>query len=260
MKRWIVILVSILMLLSACSSALETQPIETQAPETQPSETQTPEVNYDLSCDMTQLDFFGDLFDEGSPEEWDAMGQYTILLEGLDTPVLVDMNGRNVLAVHAYGQTAELGADGELFQDCTPVDIESIDGAVLVDISWDYNGKTYLLTEGKCYAFAPEEDISTQLFAREDGSLAYRRYWGEYVTSFDQWDTAPLDLCTARDQFLYETGSAEIADGEVILTAEKTVTVSDEYDLDAMFAEAKTQGLYEEYETADALLAANQAG
>ena len=39
-------------------------------------------------------------------------------------------------------------------------------------------------------------------------------------------------------------------------TAVETVTVSDLYDLDTLFAEAKTQGLYEEYETVDDLLAA----
>ena len=44
------------------------------------------------------------------------------------------------------------------------------------------------------------------------------------------------------------------------MTPENTVTVSDEYDLDAMFAEAKASGMFEGYETVDALLAANLSG
>lgn len=246
MKRRIFALVGIVLMLAltACAAA---------------SEGTVPGDVHDLVYDLTEYGSFGDIFDTKSPGEWDGMGAYTVLLNGLDTPVLVDMNGRDVLAVRAYGQTAQLGADGGLFQDSTPVSISSIEGAVLVNVSRDYDGKTFLLTEEKCQSFQPEGDISTQIFAREDGTLTYRRYWGEYETSFEQWETAPLDLCTSRDQFLYEAGHAQIRDGEVVLTAEETVTVSDLYDLDAMFAEAKAQRQYEEYETADDLLAANAA-
>ena len=45
----------------------------------------------------------------------------------------------------------------------------------------------------------------------------------------------------------------------MILTVEKTVVVSDEYDLDALFAQAQADGYYEDYETADEVLAANRA-
>ena len=246
MKRRIFALIGIVLMLAltACAAAPEGT---------------VPGDVHDLAYDLTEYGHFGDIFDTKSPGEWDGMGAYTVLLNGLDTPVLVDMNGRDVLAVRAYGQTAQLGEDGGLFQDSTPVSISSIEGAVLVNVSRDYDGKTFLLTEEKCQSFQPEGDISTQIFAREDGTLTYRRYWGEYETSFEQWETAPLDLCTSRDQFLYEAGHAQIRDGEVVLTAEETVTVSDLYDLDAMFAEAKAQGQYEEYETADDLLAANAA-
>ena len=128
----------------------------------------------------------------------------------------------------------------------------------LVD-SWDYAGETIHLTQGKSHAFQPDGDISTQVYVGEDGKLAYGRYWREYVTSFDQWETAPLELSTSREQFLYETGHAELVDGEVVLTPEKTVTLADAYDLDALFAEAQANGFFEEYETVDALLAAIQS-
>ena len=246
MKRWIAALMSVLMMLTlaACASSPEAT---------------VPKDTYDLAYDMADYGHFAEIFQEKTSEEWDAMGAYTILLNGLSTPVLVDMNGRDVLAVRAYDQTAELGTAGAVYQDDCPVSIQSAENAVVINISWDYDGETVILTQGRSHAFRWEGDISTQVFVQEDGTLAYWRYWGEYVTSFNQWDTAPLELSTSRDQFLYETGRAEIRNGEVILTPETTVTLSDEYDLDAMFAEAKANGAFEEYETVDALLAANQA-
>lgn len=245
MKRWILALIVLTMLfgLTACVSAPEDS---------------IPADDYDLTYDMTDYSHFAEIFDTKSVDEWEALGEYTILLNGLHTSVLVDMDGMDVLAIRAYGQTAELGEAGTVFQDATPVSIRSTEDAVVVNSSRDYDGETVILAEGLCRKFQPEAGISTQIFVLEDGTLAYGRYWGEYVTSFEQWDTAPLELCTSRDQFLYETGRAEIRDGEVVLTLEKTITVSDVYDLDAMFAEAQASGLFEEYETVDALLAANK--
>lgn len=245
MKRCVLVLLSITILLSLSACVpVEEDPVSEDA--------------YDLVCNMENYSFFAEIFDKKEPEEWAAMGKYTILLEGLHTQVLVDMNEMDVRSVRAYGQTVQLGTDGSLFQDCCPVEIRSVQGAVAVNISWDYSGKTFVLTEDRCYSFEPEGAISTQIFVQEDGTFTYSRYWGEYVTSFEQWDTAPLELCTSRDHFLYETGYAEIVNGEVVLTPEKTVTVSDQYDLDAMFAEAKASGMFEEYETVDALFAANR--
>lgn len=246
MKWWILALISVIMMLglTACFSAPEIG---------------FPDDAYDLAYDMADYNHFADIFDTKSFDEWDAMGGYTLLLNGLHTPVLVKMNGMDVLAVSAYDQTVELGTAGRVFQDYSPVSIRSTQDAIVVNLSWDYDGETIILTENQCYRFQRQGDLSTQVFVQEDGSLAYGRYWGHYVTSFAQWDTAPLDLCTSRDHFLYETGHAEIRNREVILTPEKTVTVSDEYDLDTLFAEAKASGEYEGYETVDALLAANQA-
>lgn len=242
MKRWIVAIISVLILLSAAACASKPDPT-------------IPADEYDLAYDMQEYGHFADILDEN-----ERMGQYTILLNGLHTPVLVEMDGMDVLSVRAYGQTAELGAAGTAFQGSTPVSIRATENAVVINMSRDFDGETILLTQAQCHRFRPDGEISTQVYVREDGTLAYGRYWGHYVTSFEHWDTAPLDLCTGRDHFLYETGSAEILDGEVILTPEKTVTVSDAYDLDAMFTRARETGAYDAYETLDALLAANQAG
>lgn len=212
---------------------------------------------YDLVFNMKDYDWFSEIFDEHTEDHWNSMGRYTILLEGLHTPVVVEMDGRSVLSVSAYGHTRNVNIG--VFQDDLPADIRSTENAVLVNENLDYNGSTWILTADGCYEFHPEGDISTQIYVDEDGAMQYRRYWGEYDTTFNQEAYAPLYHCTGRDHFLYETGSAEIVDGEVTLTAEKTVVVSDEYDLDAMFAQAKAEGMFEEYDTVDALLDSNKA-
>lgn len=247
MKRWIFAALSMFILLASTACA------STQEPS-------TPADAYDLAYDMQKYDHFADIFDENDTEEWENRGSYTMLLNGLPTPVVVQMDGLDVLAVRAYGHQAELGVCGAAFQGSTPVSIRSAEDAVVVNMSRDFDGETIILTEAKCFEFRRDGEISTQVYVREDGALAYGRYWGHYTTSFEHWDTAPLDLCTSRDQFLYETGHAGIRNGEVILTPEQTVTVSDAYDLDAMFARARESGEYAQYETVDELLAANQAG
>ena len=150
MKRWILALISVMMVLglSACASAPETT---------------APDDSWDLAYDMTDHSHFADIFTAKPHEEWDSMGAYTILLNGLHTPVLVDMHGRDVLAVHAYGQTAELGTAGAVYQDETPVSIRSTEHALVVNFSWDYDGETVILTQEQCYSFQPDGDISTQV-------------------------------------------------------------------------------------------------
>lgn len=246
MKRLGLILASITMLftLSACASSAGEE---------------SPAQAHDLTYDFRDYDHFAEIFEEKTPDEWDSMGEYTILLRGLHAPVTVDMRGMDVVAVSAFGQKVQLGADGGVYQGETPVSIGSVDSAVVVNLSWDYDGKTFILTKDGCITLQPQGEISTQVFPKEDGTLRYSRYWGEYRTTFDQCDDSPLQLCTSRDHFLYESGSAQLVDGKLVFTPEETVTVSDVYDLDALFAEFKAAGQFQEFETVDALLEANRA-
>ena len=66
MKRWILTLISIVMLLglTACVSVPEVN---------------VPEDAYDLAYDMKHYGHFADIFDEKAFDEWDALGAYTIL-------------------------------------------------------------------------------------------------------------------------------------------------------------------------------------
>ncbi len=215
----------------------------------------------DFVYDMNDYDFFWQVLEEKSPEEWESMGAYTVLLEGLDTPVTVHMDGTDVLSVDAFGQSAELGESGlanEYHDGCSPVyDIRSTKDAVVIRVSGgEFSEDSIVITKDGCRTFEPENGYYTSIFPGEDGTLDYSRTW-ERMNDFEQMGYEALATCTGRDDPLYETGSVEIVGGDVVLTPEVTVTVSDGYDLDALFAEGKEAGAFEAYETLDALLAAN---
>ena len=244
MKRRIFALIGIVMMLAltACAAAPEADAA-------------------DLVYDMTDYDFFWQVLEEKSPEEWESMGAYTVLLKGLDTPVTVHMDGTDVLSVDAFGQTAELGESGlanEYHDGYSPVyDIRSTKDAVVIRVSGgEFSEDSILITKDGCHTFQPENGYYTSIFPGEDGTLDYSRTW-ERMNDFEQMGYEALATCTGRDDPIGETGTVEIIGGEVVLTPEVTVTVSDEYDLDALFAEGKEAGVFEAYETLDALLAAN---
>ena len=244
MKRRIFALIGIVMMLAltACAAAPEADAA-------------------DLVYDMTEYNHFGDIFEAKAPEEWESMGAYTVLLKGLDTPVTVHMDGTDVLSVDAFGQTAELGESGlanEYHDGYSPVyDIRSTKDAVVIRVSGgEFSEDSILITRDGCHTFEPENGYYTSIFPGENGTLDYSRTWYT-LADFEQSGFYALESCTGRDDPIGETGSVEIVGGEVVLTPEVTVTVSDGYDLDALFAEGKEAGAFEAYETLDALLAAN---
>jgi hypothetical protein len=215
----------------------------------------------DLVYDITEYNHFADIFEAKAPEEWESMGAYTVLLKGLDTPVTVHMDGTDVLSIDAFGQSAELGESGlanEYHDGYSPVyDIRSTKDAVVIRVSGgEFSEDSILITKDGCHTFEPENGYYTSIFPGEDGTLDYSRTW-ERMNDFEQMGFEALATCTGRDEPLGETGTVEIVGGEVVLTPEVTVTVSDGYDLDALFAEGKEAGAFEAYETLDDLLAAN---
>lgn len=215
----------------------------------------------DLVYDMTEYNYFGDIFEAKAPEEWESMGAYTVLLEGLDTPVTVHMDGTDVLSVDAFGQSAELGESGlanEYHDGYSPVDnISSTKDAVVIRvIDGEYSEESIVITKDRCHMFRPENGYYTAVFVGDDGSLGYCRTW-DRMNDFEQMRFSALANCAGRDEPLYETGRVEIKGDDLVLTAEETVVLSEMYDLEALFAEGKEAGAFEAYETLDALLAAN---
>ena len=244
MKRRILALIGIVMMLAltACAAAPEADAA-------------------DLVYDMTEYNYFGDIFEAKAPEEWESMGAYTVLLKGLDTPVTVHMDGTDVVSIDAFGQTAELGESGlanEYNDGFSPgYDIRSTKDAVVIRVSGgEFSEDSIVITKDGCHTFRPENGYYTSIFPGEDGTLDYSRTW-ERMNDFEQMGFEALATCTGRDEPIGETGTVEIIGGDVVLTPEVIVTVSDGYDLDALFAEGKEAGAFEAYETLDDLLAAN---
>ena len=244
MKRRIFALIGIVMMLALAACAA--------APEADAA---------DLVYDMTEYNYFGDIFEAKAPEEWESMGAYTVLLEGLDTPVTVHMDGTDVLSVDVFGQSVELGESGlanEYNDGFSPVDnISSTKDAVVIRvIDGEYSEESIVITKDRCHMFRPENGYYTAVFVGDDGSLGYCRTW-DRMNDFEQMRFSALANCAGRDEPLYETGRVEIKGNDLVLTAEETVVLSEMYDLDALFAEGKDAGVFEAYETLDDLLAAN---
>ncbi len=209
----------------------------------------------DYVYDMTTYDYFAQIFHKDHEKPWQTMGRYTLGLTGLGTDVVVAMDNLTVVSVTAFGRTQEVNLSP--FQEDVNADIDACDGAVVVRDTEDYCCTSWIITKDAVFNYTPNGDISTAVYVDDKGVLRYRTFWGEYDTSFNHWDTAPLDLCTSRTHFLEERGTVTLTPETAILHKEKTLVLSDVYDVDAMFAEAKRNGMYEAYDTVDALFAAN---
>jgi hypothetical protein len=249
MKRWIAMLMSILMLfgLASCASVPESS---------------APEDACDLAFDLKNYDSFAHIFNEKSLEEWEAMGRYTILLKGLHMPVVVHMDGTDVVSIDAFDRTVELGESGlanEYHDGFSPVyNISSTQKAVVIRVlDGEYSEHSIVVTKDRCHTLKPENGYCTAVFVADDGSLRYCRTW-DRMNDFEQMRFAALGSCADRDEPLYETGRIEIVGDDLVLTPEETVVLSEMYDLDALFAEGKTAGAFEEYDSLDAMLAANE--
>lgn len=215
------------------------------------------EQKYDVVFDMDEYAFFSEVFGAG---QWEDKGTYTVLLNGLPTPVLVEMDGLTVKAVNAYGKRLALEQDA--YQGSVGIEIEAVEGVLVIYQNADYEKNCWLLTQERSYHLPVQDGYSTTVHVRDDGTLRYRRSWCEYDTTFHQDVYAPLYCCTSREHMLYQEGSVAFVDSELVLTPEKTVTVGEEYDLEAMFTEAKmcenVGEYFSRFETVDQVLAANE--
>ena len=259
MKKITLLFLSVILILMFTCSCKDTKEQQSsidssnseQQPSTSSSQTDEPQTS-PYSYHIDDFEYFSELL--GKEELSGLEGNYNITVTGLDTPVVFSMDGMKILTVSAYDKTTEVNID--TYQDESPANIEGAKNVVIIREDLDYQNRSWIITKDKVYTFLPEDGISVRVFAKDDGSLGYRRYWGEYVTSFEQWDTAPLELSSGRDQFLYEDGYVQLSDGKLSLVPQKKIELGDEYDLDAMFEEAKNNGMFAEYENLDAYFAA----
>lgn len=237
MKKIICLLLSVILILMFICSCKDKE-------DKQPSE---------FSYRMDDFKSFNELLNK--KELSSLKDNYKITITGLKTPVVFEMEGKKVLSVTAYDKTAEVNID--TYNDYCPASIEEARNAVIIREDLGYKTKSWIIAKDKIYTLLPDGEISTKVYAKEDGSLGYFRYWEKYETSLKESDTAPLEICSSRKQFLYEEGYLEIIDGRLLMTSQKTVRAEDKYDLDSLFKEAKKNGKYAEYNTLDELLKTN---
>ncbi len=161
-------------------------------------------------------------------------------VKGFSTPVYIMMNGDKADGIWAHVNYTKLkftGGAPELFGEGVNAQLYEHNGAVILSSDRYEVGDTWIVTPNGITEFHPEDGTSVTITKNEDGSLGYSKFAVRYKDIHVD-STAPLELAPARDEFLREVGVVSIGDdGKVTLTPEKTYTVSDVYDLDALYGE-----------------------
>lgn len=253
MKRLLTLLLAGLMLiaLTACKS-LTVDPTEPELSDaiTEPEE--------DIRCfDLNEIDL------EGIGEllaQQDETAVSRIRLEGLCTPVELELQGTELLSVTAYGLTATVSPAAEgytsIYGNLWPV-IYDYEDLIVLNIWYDDIGYTCVMFPDHSYIENyPDGEYSVMVYEEEGGGLVQYQFAMKFL-GIDQWDTGPIDQATGRDDFYYSIDDARW-DGEVFhVISRDSYTISDGYALDEIFDTAKENGLYPDFETLDELLAYN---
>lgn len=255
-KRTIALLLSVALLLSlvACGKAT---PNPTES-ETTPAGTE-PADDTLMHFDLNEIDLegIGELFARN-----DELQLSKLQLEGLCTPVELELSGTDLVSISAYGITVavaeEANAYSSIYGNLWPV-IYDHEGLILLNIWHDEIGYSCVLfPDGTYMETYPDEDHSVMIYVEEEGQLVQYQFALKFQ-GIDQWDTGPIDTAVSRDDFYYSIDDAFWKDGEFSVVSTDSFTISDCYDLDAIFHNAKANGLYPEFETLDQLLEDNAA-
>ncbi|MEA4832063.1 MAG: hypothetical protein VB118_05535 [Oscillospiraceae bacterium] len=136
------------------------------------------------------------------------------------------------------------------------------DGVVVISKLYYNFGDTFAFWEGGTgeihTSYDQKEDTTTSLYRDDDGHLKYFRMAKKFDAN--QFVYGVLYICTGRDEFYSEYGSAEVINNKLKFNAEKTYTLSEKVDLDALFdswrrSECKDRN----YETLDEWIEANKS-
>ncbi|MBQ7345744.1 MAG: hypothetical protein IJW45_06755 [Oscillospiraceae bacterium] len=270
MKRILCVMLTVLLLIGAagCGAGQEQPTVATQetvrapgtqpptdptvAPVTQPTqrETEPEEDPHFLTVELTYRYTMASLAKEleGRSQELAAMDWYTVRVDGLCTPVVLELEQLELISVSAYGSTVELHRTWDQWSE--DLTLSDGSGAVVIDDSGEETSSAWIITRQNVYAFSREDGIRTQLRGEEDG-IWYLRCIDAYQTTLQTDPLAPVTQFSSRTDFVYEEGRVALRDGEAVLEARDLYTLEDLYDLDQIFRDAKAQGLYGNYETLD---------
>lgn len=186
---------------------------------------------------------------------------HTMTIEGLQTPVTFQMRYEIVVGYTVYGYTFGVEPEAQTYSGLYGnlwADLYDYQDAVILNVWHTDIGYTLIMMPNGAWTHYPTEGRSLMVYADMDGELLCRQTATKFNGSVEQWDTAPIDLAISRDDFFYATGDCVMDDGGIQPMLLKEYTISDVYDLDQIFTDAKVRGEYPEFDTLDDLLESNR--
>lgn len=184
-----------------------------------------------------------------------------IRLDGLCTPVELELRGTDLVSISAYGITVFVDPDAadyaSIYGNLWPV-IYDHNGLVFLNIWHDEIGYSCVMFPDNSYIENyPGEEFSVMIYVTEEGRMVQYQFTRRFQ-GIEQWDTGPIDMAISRDDVYYMIDDAHWSQDEYHVIAAETYTISDCFDLDEIFEAAKANGLYPEFETLEALFAYNE--
>ncbi len=183
-----------------------------------------------------------------------------ITIEGLITPVTFYLDGNVLVGWGVYGYYFDVDQQALPYTQLSgnvTTDLYQYEESLVLNI-WHYDaGYTLIMSPDGGWIHYPFEGRSLMVYRNDSGEMVCSQVATKFNGAVHQWDTAPLDLATSRDDFFYAEGTVVIDGNHVDYDLGEEVTISDVYDLDAMFANAKSRGYYPEFDTLDQLLEQN---
>ena len=247
MKKILTLLLAALMLLSLPACGRDGTEVPTTPTTTSPDD----DLGY-YDLNEIDLDGIGELLAQN-----DETVRCSFYLDGLCTPVTMEVEGTDIMSISAYGITAYVDPAAteynSIYGNVSPVIYEH-EGLIILNI-WreDIGYSCVLCPDGTYIETFPDEEYSTMIYEDEEGRLCHSQFALQFV-GIEQWQTGPIDTATGRDDFYYSIDDAKWTPEEYAVTARESYTISDCFDLDEIFSNAKANGLYPEFETLDELL------
>lgn len=276
MKRIISLLLALGLLLTACGGgeAEDTSvpsfqaPETTEAPTTAPTEpvtaptTEPAPVGQKLILEGVAYDCMDDLMEALHAEGRLEQEYHSITIEGLQTPVTFHLRYETLVGYTVYDYTFDVEWEAQEYTGLygnLSADLYDYQDAVILNVWHDDIGYTLIMMPDGGWVHYPTEGRSLMVYVDQEGELVCSKMSTKFNSSIHQWDTAPIDLAGSRDDFYYATGKCTIEGQDVRPVLVEEYTISDVFDLDAIFAQAKADGFYPEYDTVDQLLERNWA-
>lgn len=251
MKKLLAFLLALAMTagLFGCGQKVPEEPLPSADATTGPVSDGTEE--FDLN--ETDLSTIGELLSDrelGTP--------YRITLKGLCTPVVLELDGIDLVSISAFEQTVPVSPEAEgyasIYGNLSPC-IYDHDGIIYLNI-WqgDIGYTCVLFPDGTYLEQYPDEELSLMTYVDEQGQPVQSQFAVKFNT-IEQWDGAILENAASRDDFYYCIDAVEWTEEGSTVTAGEYYTISDQFDLDEIFTRLKGEGYFEEFDTLDELLA-----